>query len=79
MFNRVMGSIITQKSIPQGAATTVFACVAPGVGTDGVSGVVLLLKLLLLFLLLFEFMRSVLQSGVDAFCYCVGVTEEFLM
>ena len=29
---------MAQKSIPQGAATTVFACVAPGVGTEGVRG-----------------------------------------
>ena len=39
MFNRIAGSMIASKTIPQGAATTIYACVAPGIGTDGVSQV----------------------------------------
>lgn len=37
LFNRIVGNLIPAKSIPQGAATTVYACVAPGVATEGVS------------------------------------------
>lgn len=37
MFNRIVGNLVTSKTIPQGAATTVYACVCPGIGTDGVS------------------------------------------
>jgi len=37
-FNRLAGNLITSKSIPQGAATTVFACVAPRVGTEALRG-----------------------------------------
>lgn len=36
-FNRILGNFIASKTIPQGAATTVYACVAPGIGTDAVS------------------------------------------
>jgi len=38
MFNRIAGSMIASKTIPQGAATTIYACVAPGIGTDGSRG-----------------------------------------
>lgn len=38
LLNRVIGSVIGSKSIPQGAATTVWACVAPRAGTQGIRG-----------------------------------------
>lgn len=38
LFNRVLGSAIASKSIPQGAATTVYACVAPRISTEGMRG-----------------------------------------
>jgi NAD(P)-dependent dehydrogenase (short-subunit alcohol dehydrogenase family) len=37
-LNRIVGCVVTSKSIPQGAATTVWACVAPRVGTDALRG-----------------------------------------
>ena len=37
LFNKVLGNFIASKTIPQGAATTVYACVCPGIGTDAVS------------------------------------------
>lgn len=38
LFNRIVGSVVTSKSIPQGAATTVYACVAPRMSTEGMRG-----------------------------------------
>lgn len=38
LINRILGNIITSKTIPQGAATTIWACVAPRAGTPGVRG-----------------------------------------
>ena len=37
-LNRVVGSLIGSKTIPQGAATTVWACLAPQVGTPEMRG-----------------------------------------
>lgn len=37
-INRILGKFIKNKSIPQGAATTIYACVAPRVDTDGLRG-----------------------------------------
>lgn len=37
-FNRMIGSVITSKTIPQGAATTVYACVCPKIDTEGMRG-----------------------------------------
>jgi len=37
-FNRMMGSTIADKTVPQGAATTVWACVVPRGQTDGLRG-----------------------------------------
>lgn len=37
-FNRVIGRFVKDKTIPQGAATTVFACVAPRVDTVDLRG-----------------------------------------
>eukprot|EP00597_Dinobryon_sp_UTEXLB2267_P009297 CAMPEP_0170095734 /NCGR_PEP_ID=MMETSP0019_2-20121128/28139_1 /TAXON_ID=98059 /ORGANISM="Dinobryon sp., Strain UTEXLB2267" /LENGTH=349 /DNA_ID=CAMNT_0010317535 /DNA_START=47 /DNA_END=1096 /DNA_ORIENTATION=- len=36
--NRIAGSFLTKKTIPQGAATTVWACVCPRVETEGLQG-----------------------------------------
>lgn len=36
--NRIIGSFLTKKTIPQGAATTVWACVCPRVETEGLQG-----------------------------------------
>uniref|UniRef100_A0A7S3H494 Uncharacterized protein n=1 Tax=Spumella elongata TaxID=89044 RepID=A0A7S3H494_9STRA len=38
LFNKVLGNFIASKTIPQGAATTVYACVCPGIGTDANRG-----------------------------------------
>lgn len=38
LFNRIVGSVVKSKNIPQGAATTVYACVAPRVSTEGMRG-----------------------------------------
>lgn len=38
LFNRILGSVVTSKSIPQGAATTIYACVAPRMSTEGMRG-----------------------------------------
>ena len=35
---QILGNFIPSKTIPQGAATTIFACVAPRVGTDCLRG-----------------------------------------
>lgn len=37
-FNRMLGGFIKDKTVPQGAATTVFACVCPRIGTEGLRG-----------------------------------------
>jgi retinol dehydrogenase-12 len=42
LMNRVIGSVIKSKTIPQGAATTVWACVCPRVGTEGLRGAYLM-------------------------------------
>ena len=36
-LNRLFGCLVSSKTIPQGAATTVYACVAPNVGLEIVS------------------------------------------
>ena len=38
LISKLIGNLITSKTIPQGAATTIFACVAPRVGTDCLRG-----------------------------------------
>ena len=35
-MNRIFSCLVSSKTIPQGAATTVFACVAPDVGMESV-------------------------------------------
>lgn len=37
VMNRIFSCLVSSKTIPQGAATTVFACVAPDVGMESVS------------------------------------------
>lgn len=37
-FNRVVSNFVAGKSIPQGAATTVYACVCPRISTEGMRG-----------------------------------------
>jgi hypothetical protein len=38
LLNRILSGLITKKSIPQGAATTCWACVCPRVATPGMRG-----------------------------------------
>lgn len=38
MFNRLLGGFIKDKTVPQGAATTVYGCLCPRVATDGMRG-----------------------------------------
>lgn len=38
LFNRLVGGLVKDKTIPQGAATTVFACVAPRIETPALRG-----------------------------------------
>jgi hypothetical protein len=38
----VVGGLVKNKSVPQGAATTIYGCVCPKVGTPGVRGAYLL-------------------------------------
>ena len=41
LFNKLLGGFLVQKSVPQGAATTVYGCVAPYLSTDAMRGVYL--------------------------------------
>jgi NAD(P)-dependent dehydrogenase (short-subunit alcohol dehydrogenase family) len=38
LFNKVVGYFIASKTVPQGAATTVYACVCPKIDTPGMRG-----------------------------------------
>ncbi len=38
LFNRLIGNFVQDKTIPQGAATTIYGCVCPRVGTEGMRG-----------------------------------------
>jgi hypothetical protein len=37
-FNRAVGVFVKDKTIPQGAATSVYACVCPRAATQGMAG-----------------------------------------
>ena len=37
-FNKMVGGLIAKKSVPQGAATSIYACVCPRIMTEGMRG-----------------------------------------